>query len=371
MITLLKNVDCYTPAHIGKKDIWIAGEKIYKIVVPNQYDTNHPLVNVISCDGLVALPGMIDGHVHITGGGGEEGFASRIGEINIKDIFQAGITTVVGLLGADNQTKSLKSLLAKANALQQEGLTTFIYSGSYEIPIITLTGDIVRDMVLVDKVIGAGEVAISDHRSSVPGVREMLDLASKTHIGGLISGKAGLIHIHVGDGKSGLEMLKQVLQASDLSMEMFLPTHVNRNPKLLKQAIEYAKQGGNIDLTSGEEAGIPVPEAIEMLLDSGVDMKRVTISSDANGSIPNGGVGEIRTLYTDVVDSILQKGIAPEIVFPLVTENPARRIAQHNAKGALLEGLDADILIMDQSFQVQKLFSLGKLVINNGKVVEE
>lgn len=371
MIYLLKNIDCYTPAYIEKKDIWIVRDKIYKILEPDQYLGDHPLINMIPCDGLAALPGIVDGHVHITGGGGEEGFTSRIDEIDNKDIHRAGITTVVGLLGADNQTKSLKSLLAKAKALEQEGITTFLYSGSYEIPVITFTGDIASDMVLVDKVIGTGEVAISDHRSSSPGVRQMLDLASKTHVGGLISGKAGLVHIHVGDGKDGLKLLEQVIEQSDLPIEMFLPTHVNRNPLLFQQAVQYAKNGGNIDLTSGEDAGIPVSEAIQILLDNGVDLHRITVSSDANGSIPGGGIGKIQTLYTDIVDSIIQKNISPEIIFPLVTENPARRIKQYPTKGTLSEGSDADILIVDKSYRIQKLLSMGKLIINNGQLVED
>lgn len=370
MVSLLKNIDCYTPEHIGKKNIWIVRDKIYKILEPYDCPGEHPMINEISCNDLMAFPGIIDGHVHITGGGGEEGFASRIEEIDCTDIFLAGITTVVGLLGADNQTKSLKSLLAKAKALEQEGITTFLYSGSYEIPIITFTGDIASDMVLVDKVIGAGEVAISDHRSTSPGVREMLDLASKTHIGGLISGKAGLVHIHVGDGKAGLGLLKQVIEKSDLPMEMFLPTHVNRNSQLFQEAIQYAKDGGNIDLTSGEDSGISVPNALQILLDKGIDMQKVSISSDANGSIPGGGVGKIRSLYTDVINSIIQKDIGPEIILPLVTKNPARRIKQYPTKGMLSEGSDADILIVDKSYQIQKLFSMGKLIIDNRKLLE-
>ena len=368
MITIIKNVECYAPEYLGVKDICTAGEKIYKISDPGRIDLYGEDIHTIDGSGLLALPGIIDGHVHIIGGGGEEGFQSRIGEIDIRDILTAGVTTVVGLLGADDLTKSLYSLLAKAKALESERITTFIYSGSYAVPVITFSGDIGSDMVLIDKVIGAGEIAVSDHRSSHPDINHLLSLASKVHMAGLISGKAGILHLHLGDGKDGLAIVNELIQKSDLPVDLFFPTHVNRNPALFRQAIDYVKSGGNIDLTSGEEAGIPVPDAVERLISLGVDMQRVTVSSDANGSIPCGSVGKIQTLFDDIIDCIVKKGISPEAIFPLVTENAARRIKQYPRKGTLSEGSDADILILNRDYKIEKLFAMGDIVVDNGEI---
>ncbi|MDF2557149.1 MAG: beta-aspartyl-peptidase [Bacillales bacterium] len=369
VITLIKNVECYCPAYIGIKDILIANDSIYKIVEPNSWIPCSEFISILDCNGLIAMPGIIDGHVHITGGGGEDGFSSRITEIDVKDIFLAGVTTVVGLLGADSQTRSLKNLLAKAKSLEIEGLTTFIYSGSYAAPIITFTEDITSDMVLIDKVIGAGEIAIADHRSSYPDLKDILSIATKAHIGGLISGKAGLIHFHVGDGKSGLDLVNQLIANTDLPIDQFLPTHTNRNKNLFEQAIQFTKNGGNVDLTSGEQIGISVPDAVQKLLDEGVALHRVTISSDANGSSPNGEAGKIQTLADDIKQCLVEKKILPEIIFPLVTENVAKRIRQYPKKGTIKEGSDADILIMDKDFNLRNLFSNGKLVVSDGKVI--
>ena len=368
MITILKNVKCYAPAYLGIKDIVIVKDIIYKILEPNSLQFTSEYITILDCDGLIATPGIIDGHVHILGGGGEEGFSSQISPIDIKNILLAGTTTVVGLLGADNQTKSLKSLLAKAKSLEQKGITTYIYVGSYSVPLTTFTKDITSDMILIDKVIGAGELAISDHRSSHPDVKQLLEIATKTHLGGLISGKAGLLHIHIGDGKSGMNLLNQLLQISDLPIEQFLPTHVNRNKKLFKQAIKYTNNGGYIDLTAGEKIGISVPEAIEMLIKYHVNLQHVTVSSDANGSIPNGGVGNIHTLFDDLIKCI-KIGIPTEIVFSLVTKNIADRLKLFPKKGILQAGSDADILIMDKDYKINKLFCMGKLMVNNGKIL--
>jgi len=366
MLTLLKNIECYCPQFIGKKDIVIAGDKIYKILPPEEIIDNLLFENTIFCEGLCAFPGLIDQHVHIIGAGGEQGFASRISPLDIQEILRTGVTTVVGLLGADGCTRSLECLYAHAKALELQGITTFIYSGSYSVPPVTLTGSMTRDLVLIDKVIGIGEIAISDHRSSQPALQQMLKLSSDTHLGGLLSGKAGVIHLHVGDGKDGLKLLYEMLEKSDLPIEQFVPTHLNRSAALFRQAMEYCRIGGNIDLTAGETAGIPVPQAVRGLVDEGIDLSRVTISSDANGSIPTGGAGKMQTLYDDLIACITQSVLPAEQAYQLVTENAARRLKLYPKKGALEIGSDADILITDKNYKMRLLFCMGKLVVQDG-----
>lgn len=369
MLTLLRNVDCYCPKHIGRKDILIGYNRIYKITEPGEIVDFSLISKIIPCDDLLAFPGLIDQHVHIIGGGGEESFKSRIPEINLEDIIMSGVTTLVGVLGVDGYTRSLASLLAKARQLEMQGITSFIYTGNYSIPTVTITGSIIQDIVLIDKVIGTGEIAISDHRSTYPDLGELLMLSSQTHLGGLLSGKAGVIHMHVGDGKSGLEPLLQLLNASDFPIEKSVPTHLNRSKRLFNQAIEYCLSGGNIDLTAGETVGIPIPEAIENLISKGCDISKITISSDANGSDPNIGICRIQSLYDDVKACIVNKSIDPEIIFGIVTENVAKVLGLYPLKGTLKEGSDADILITDKNYDIQKLFCKGNLMVNNGMIV--
>ncbi|NLG93074.1 MAG: beta-aspartyl-peptidase [Clostridiales bacterium] len=360
MIILLKGLECYTPEYIGKKDILISGGKIEKI--QPEIHLNSEYVRVYDCGGLIALPGLIDQHVHILGGGGEEGFASRIAEIDADEILETGVTTLVGLLGADSCTRSLEALYAKANALEAAGITTYLYSGAYSMPPVTFTGSIVRDLAFIDKVIGIGEIAVSDHRSSHCGLHEMLKMASDTHLGGLLGKKAGILHLHMGSGKQGLTPVLQMLEHSELPMEEFVPTHVNRDGELFGQAVEYCKSGGRIDLTTGETDGISVPDAVEQLIRSGCSLKNVTVSSDANGSNPNGAVSRIHTLWEDILRCITYKKIDPETAFSLVTQNVAKVLKLYPRKGALLEGSDADILVINRNYEMKKLFSSGKLL---------
>lgn len=363
MLILLKNLHCFAPKYIGKNDILICRDKIYKIR-PSIECCEQDLIEY-DCEGLAAFPGLIDQHVHIIGGGGERGFASHIKEIEFNDIVGAGVSTLVGLLGADSFSKSLEALHAKAKALDFQGITTFIYSGSYSLPIATLTGNIIRDLVLVDKVIGVGEIAISDHRASHFSLNDMLRLASDVHLAGLLSGKAGIVNFHVGDGKDGLKVLFDILDASDLPVDGFIPTHLNRNEELFMQGVSYCKRGGYIDLTAGESKGIAVPEAVGRLLGCGADMSRVTVSSDANGSTPDGQVGRIGDLYEDIVKCITENNIDAGIAFSLVTENTAKLLKIYPQKGTLFRGSDADILIVDKSYNVRKLFCRGKLLVDD------
>lgn len=360
MITLLKNIECYCPEYAGKKDILITCHKICKITAPGGLTGQEPIADVVDCEGLIAFPGLIDQHAHIIGGGGEEGFASRIPEIDFEEIIKSGVTTICGLLGADGCTRTLEALYAKAKALELSGITTYLYAGSYAIPPVTFTGSITRDLILIDKVIGAGEIAISDHRSSQPDTGQLLKLAAQVHLGGLLAKKAGVLHLHVGDGKDGLAPVLKLAELSDLPKEMLVPTHVNRNPRLFRQAMDYRRAGGHIDLTAGEANGIPVPKAIRMLVEQNPDLSTVTVSSDANGSIPQGGTVKIKVLYEDLRNCVLEEGLEPETAFCLATVNAAKTLRLYPQKGTIREGSDADFLITDHDYRIQMVFAMGK-----------
>ncbi|WP_010681143.1 beta-aspartyl-peptidase [Acetivibrio cellulolyticus] len=377
MFKLLKNGICYAPQYLGKKDILIVLNKICKIddTVPGE---NLRDVEIIDCTDKIICPGFIDQHLHITGGGGEEGFISRIPEIKLSEILVAGITTVVGVLGFDSITRNIAGLLAKARALEEEGLNTYIYTGSYEVPTATITGKAMKDITLIDKIIGIGEIAISDHRSSHPTIDMLREVAYEARLGGLLSKKAGIVHIHVGDGKNGLRPLKELIENSDFPIDMFIPTHLNRNKNLFHQAIEFANSGGNIDLTAGQssESGYSIPDAMELLLREKVAMERVTVSSDGNGSIPSTGsgpsVGKALQLFEDIRICILDRKLDLTTILKTVSENVAKRIKLFPGKGTLAEGSDGDILIINkQDFSINSVIIGGEKFVDNGLVIRK
>jgi beta-aspartyl-dipeptidase (metallo-type) len=380
---LVKNAKVYGPAPLGKLDILCAGKKIVAMA-PGMDASRFPCeVEVVDAEGLLALPGLIDSHVHIIGGGGEGGYATRTPELGLGDCVRAGVSTVIGTLGTDGLARSMESLVAKAYALRVQGLSAWIYSGSYRVPPRTVTGDLMKDIMMVDPIIGAGELAVSDHRSSRPSHEELGRIASEARLGGLLAGKAGIVNFHLGDAPAGLEPLEALVAAGDMPRTQFLPTHCNRNPTLFEQALRWAKAGGWVDLTTSTvpryiaEGEVATPKAIRILHEAGL-IDQVTCTSDGQGSLPlfdDAGVlvgltmGTCASLWEAVRESILAEGVPIEEAAKTVTGNPARAL-KLGKKGRLAVGADADILLLEpQDLKISGLVALGRRMMERGELL--
>ncbi|HLO67394.1 MAG TPA: beta-aspartyl-peptidase [Holophaga sp.] len=378
MLTLIRDIPTYAPEPLGVVDILLAGGLIAH--VGRLGPVNLPGLREVDGRGLVAVPGFIDAHVHILGGGGEGGCATRTPELMLGEALRAGVTTLVGCLGTDGVSRTPASLLAKAKGLEEEGLTTYAYTGSYGLPLVTATGSVERDLLLVDRVIGVGEVALSDHRSSQPTLEALAALAGEARRGGLLSGKAGVVNLHLGDGPRGLEPLRRLVAETELPPSQFLPTHINRNPALLEEAVAYAALGGWLDLTtSGPDPASGCPqvgaaEAHARLRAAGVDPGRITFTSDGQGSLPEFdaqgrmtglGVGRMRSLFDAFRDLVRAGTPLAEALLP-VTANPAA-ILRLRGKGRLRAGMDADLLLLGGGdLEVHSLVARGRLLVEDG-----
>ena len=129
---LVKNAEIYAPEYLGKKDLLICGGKIECI-----QDSIRELpveCEVLDAEGKILTPGFLDQHVHITGGGGEGSFHTRTPELQMSELVENGITTVVGLLGTDGITRSVDNLYAKTRVLCEEGVSAYMLTGAYGIP---------------------------------------------------------------------------------------------------------------------------------------------------------------------------------------------------------------------------------------------
>jgi beta-aspartyl-dipeptidase (metallo-type) len=379
MFTLLKGGSLYGPEKMGVKDILIVGRTIAKI--SNRIDLpDHFNAQVISASGKIVTPGLIDLHVHLLGGGGEGGPRTRTPEITLSKITRAGVTTVVGCLGTDDVSRRPETLLAKAMQLEEEGISTYIYCGSYQFPLATITGSVRKDIALIPKVIGVGEIAVSDHRSSQPTYEELCKVAAEARVGGMIGGKAGLVHLHMGSGKRMLDPILRIVKETEIPIGQFLPTHLTRTESLLEQSIQFAKMGGNIDFTvKGQELSFPLTtgQALKIALDGGVAIEQITLSSDSNGSMPvfdeKGKliklvVGDIQNLYLDW-KGLVDGGFPLEDVLKMVTSNPAKRVGIYQSKGSIEEGKDADLLILSSDLKIESVMAKGQMMIHQGEVL--
>ncbi len=379
MLKLIKNAEVYTPQPIGRQDILIADEKIVRVAPEITGYDKLPDVEVLDAGGKRLAPGFIDLHVHVTGGGGEQGPASRVPEIRLSELVEAGVTTVLGLLGTDGTSRSVENLLYKTKALKQEGITAFMLTGSYQYPSVTITGDVIRDIALVDECVGA-KVALSDHRSSHLTQQELIRLASDVRMGGLISGKAGLLVMHMGSGKQMLELIRRALEETEIPAKTFLPTHVGRNDRLIDDAIAFAKCGGVFDLTGDQEqtAAHSCGRYIRRALDAGVSIDHITLSSDGCGSMPrfdeNGECIGLTystpgVLLKELRWAVQHEGIALETALAVVTSTPAKVLAQSGCKGCIAPGADADMVIFDEDLHITSVLARGKLARWEGKTL--
>lgn len=370
MFKVLKGGTILSPEDLGRKDLLIAGKVVANITDGINPSSEYGDVEVIDVQGKYVVPGFVDQHQHIIGGGGEAGYASRTPEAMLSPIIMSGITTVVGCLGTDGTTRHMEALLAKARGLENEGITTYIYTGAYEVPTRTITGSVRRDMILIDKVLGCGEIAMSDHRSAQPNKDDLTKLAAEARVGGILSGKAGLLHLHVGDGKRKLQMLFDILEETEIPITQFTPTHINRNPSLLEDGIKFAKMGGMIDMTSSVLA-IKSSQAIRYCIANGVSIDNITMSSDGNGSMPSfDEKGQIQglavagpdSLYTEFKDMV-KEGLSITDALKVITTNPAKSLKIWPAKGSLGIGSDADIVVLDKDLNIEYVFAKGRCMV--------
>lgn len=377
MMILLRNVNIYSPAHIGKRDLLIANGVIEKISEKIFFESD--FLDVIECGGAVAVPGYIDGHVHLTGGGGENSFRSRVPEIQFSEFVCSGITTAVGLLGTDVLTRDLHGLLAKTRALKEEGLTAFMLTGGYRYPSPTLTDSVDRDIALLPEVLGV-KVAMSDHRASYLDEKDLIRLGSQARVSSMISGKAGVVTIHVGDGKAGLRPLREAVRLSDVPAKHFIPTHINRSEALCEEGLQYLKDGGRIDLTSGMGIGTDLEcwKVLSKAVADGLATDRITMSSDGNGSwsayddcgnITRFGVSSLATLHDQVRCMVTDGGLSLSQALAFVTANPAEYLGLSSRKGCIQEGADADILLLSDELDITDVFMGGKQFMKNGQIL--
>jgi len=379
MLQLLLNADVHAPAPLGVRHLLVAGTQIVWMGADRPALPTSLGATTHDCHGARVIPGFVDLHVHLTGGGGEAGAHTKVPPIALSRFTRGGVTTVVGLLGTDDATRHPRELVTAVSALRHEGLSAWCWTAGYHIPPVTLTGSVRGDIAHVNCIVGV-KTAISDHRSSQPTRDELLRLASEAHVGGLMTGKAGLVHLHVGDGSRGLEPVRDALANAELPPRVFHPTHVNRRKALFEEAVSLARGGSHIDLTAfpvadGEDAW-SAEAALSRYLDSGAPATHVSISSDGGGCLPtfdaNGRVTSMDVGSPDALartlSALLGSGQPLARVLPAFTSNPAQ-LLRLTRKGHIAVGADADLVVLDSDGGIRDVMANGKWHLRDGASV--
>ena len=371
---LIKNCELYSPYFEGKKDVLTGGNKI--LVIADRLNLSPELEAVeLNAEGMMMIPGLIDGHVHIAGAGGEGGPSSRTPELPLQRFIEAGVTTAVGCLGTDGITRNPESVLMKVKALRQQGISAWMYTGSYQVPTPTILGDVSRDLALIDEIIGVGEIALSDHRSSYPATTELVKLVAQARVGAMLGGKSGVINIHMGDFKNPFKPLYEAATEGRFSLKQFFPTHCNRNAWIFEDAKAYGKQS-YIDLTASAYPYFPDDEikpsyAIAHLLKAGVPLEHITLTSDGGGTLPSFDsegkllkieIGYPASILTEIADAVRIEGLKTEEAVSVATVNIAN-VLKLSSKGRIAAGMDADLVLLDKDFNVRHVIAMGEIIL--------
>jgi len=377
-LTLLLNAELFDPEPCGRVHLLVGGERV--LWVGREVPAVGVPVEEHDLGGRRVIPGLIDCHVHLTGGGGEAGPETRVPPVPLSRMTTGGVTTAIGVLGTDDAIRTPGELVTVARGLNAEGLTAYCMTGGYHLPPVTITGNVRRDLVLIDLILGVGEVAISDHRSSQPTLDELLRVAADAHVGGLMSGKAGILHLHVGDGERGLQPVRDALDRSEIPAPVFHPTHVNRRRALFDEALALAERGCTVDVTAfpvaEDEDGWSAVAALTRYLAAGLPPERVTVSSDGGGCLPvfdrDGRVVEMDvgrpTSLIETLAGLVECGQPLERVLPPFTSNPAR-LLRLTRKGHLGVGADADLVVLDDRSGTAEVMARGRWHVRGGRAV--
>ena len=364
MLTLIENGDVYAPEPLGRRSVLLVDGRIGKVGDVDRRALERLGIEhrVIDAEGCIVTPGLVDPHSHLLGGSGEDGLGMQTPMIFLSEVVRHGITTVVGVLGVDTTMKTMAGLLARVKGLKEEGLSACMWSGGYNVPPTTVMRSIREDMLFIDEVIGAGEVAIADRRGLCPAPPELAKLVLDTHVGGLLSGKAGVTHFHVGEHPQRLKRLRELVEG-DWAVEacMLYPTHVERSPELMDEAIELVKGGAYADVDVVEE---DLHRWVAYWLDHGGDPARLTISSDSGASAP-------RLLYEQLCKAVVERKIPLERMLPLATSNTAD-VLKLRTKGRLAQDKDGDVLVLQKgSLDIVHVLARGKAMVDDGRLVAE
>ena len=378
---LIKNAQVFAPQALGTVDLLVAGGKL--VAMEKQINLTGIAIESYDAQGQWLVPGFVDSLVHITGGGGEGGFATRTPELNAVDAIKAGVTTMIGVLGTDATCRSLGDLFGKTQALNAAGLNCYMHSGSYQLPVKTVTGDLRKDIMLIAPVVGVGEIAIADHRGSQPSWRELARVASDARVAGMLSGKSGVVSIHVGEDESALDLLHEIVDKTALPISQFYPTHMGRSDSLISKGAAFARLGGYLDFTTSTTDDIlamgerRASESLEIPLEKGVPLSQMTFSSDAQGSLPHFNekgqldgleVGGIDSLWDETARLIESKVLSVSDALKLITENPARVLGLSQGRVAVYKAADF-VLINPNDLKITGTMNRGKWLMRDGKVL--
>ncbi len=373
MFTLYQNAELYTPDSVGEKDILTWRDRIVKIGKGLSLPQDHA-GRTVDLAGKKVIPALVDTHVHITGGGGEGGFTTRMTELTYEETVSAGVGCMVGVLGTDGYGRRPEDVLIKCMQIREWGIECYMLTGSYTLPVVNILGEVAKDVLFFEPILGAGELALADHRGSCMTAEELLRIACDVRNGARLAGKKGTVNIHLGNYEGAFEIMLQVAKTDITLRPVLVPTHIGRKRHVFESAMEWLEFGGGADITAGMDSNgdtLSASDALQEIWQRRGTIDKITITSDGCGSLPK--FDELGNLITiekgtskvllESLRDIMQKDFIPlETALLPFTKTPAQVFGFTTGAGEIKEEGKANFLVLDDGLHLQATVLNGKEV---------
>ena len=309
MLTLIEGAELYGPTAQGLQDLLVADGRIAWMGRGLSVPADWPLARVDYRLLSGARAGGSAGPHHWRWWRG--GFGFRTPELAAREALSAGVTTLVAALGTDSLTRSPAQVLGKVREFRAAGVSAFMYTGSYHLPVKTLTGTVESDIMLIPEVLG-WEVAISDHRSSAPTHDELARLVSEARVAGLLAGKSGVSFFHLGTGAGRWRRCGLCVMVPTSRCASSIPPTATATPGCLpRPSSGDGPAAGSISPPRASRTCWTMASGWRQTpwwsCWPGVPADRISFSSDANASLPRfDGEGRLIELRCGQIGSLWQ-----------------------------------------------------------------
>ena len=294
------------------------------------------------------------------------------------------------MLGFDATSKDMAALVAKTKAFKEDGISAYALTGAtLEHPVPTLTGRIRDDIAFVEEIIGVGEISVSElgyaYDSNGPGAQYIAEAATAGLLAGRLARKRGYLCLQVPPYHGAcLKPVLAMLERTGLPIGQLLPSHVNQTDAYMADATLWAERGGYLDVGANyspdnnfSRATAPAT-AISRLLEAGVPLELILLSSDGNGAPPKEEQREGQPAVANYMpvgalpatwrELIVDEGLSATDALRVVTSNVAAATGLVR-KGRIAPGLDADLIAFDADWQIRTVIARGRLMVEDGRPV--
>lgn len=374
---LIKDVFLYNDDSNRTYDIYCERGKIRSIKTSEKQARNS---NMVLASGLTAIPGIIDIHIHGAGGADSLDGSREAFETISKTLAKSGTTSFITTMIYKPHENNIH-LKAAAESVGR-------ISGGAEILGIYIEGPFIskqkRGGIAEDCIIAPSEKVLDDILNisgdhlklmclapEIPGNLKLIKLLRDNNIIAAFGHSdadyeevkkgfdAGISHVtHFFNAMRPLHHrdpgpIPAILENKNLSVELIADSH-HVHPSLINLVRKMKPPGKIVCITDGI-SGTGLPEGIYTYNNRQYESKN-GLASYLDGTF----IGSVMSLAEVLKNYMVFTGSSLKEAVDTVSINPARLLGVDDRKGSIESAKDADIVLLDNEYNVRKTIIAGK-----------